>query len=207
MVHWVHTELEDQAMPLPTRRSVLATFAAAVAAPVVLPAGTAVGQTVALASAGDQAEYVRRTLTVGNLSLVTSEVAMEKARYPLLLEFAQLEIAEQQAIAAVLHAAEAEPPVLSEELVARAQALQAVEAGPDFDMAYVEEQIQVHAELLQIQRLLSDETEPSLEAVTARLSQPAVESHLAMLGHIRLHLLDAAEIVPSGAATVEPPAS
>lgn len=192
-------------MSLPTRRSILTAFAAAAALPTVVAAGTAVAQTAPLASTGDQAEYVRRTLMVGKLALLTSEVAMERARNALLLEFAQLEIEEQRAIAAVLHAAKAESPALAEDLAARVQALQGVESGPDFDMAYVDEQIRVHEELLQIQRTLSDESAATLEAVTARLSQPAVESHLAMLNHIRLHLLDAAEIVP-GATSAEAPA-
>jgi len=188
------------------RRAALLSLAAVAATPVVLHAGAAWAQTAPAESTGDQSEYVTQTLAAGTLSLQMSEVAMEKASDPLVQEFAQLEVSEQQAVASVLSATQAEPPALPEDQAARVQALNDMEAGPDFDAAYVEEQIRGHEELLQIQQTLSQETEATIEAVTARLAEPAIMSHLAMLTHIQQHLQDGAEIVEpaDGAAPAEP---
>jgi putative membrane protein len=188
-----------------TRRAALLSFAAAAATSVLIQAGASLAQTAPAESTGEQSDYVMQTLMAGMLSLQMSEVAMEKARDPLVQEFAQLEIGEQQAMASVLSATQTEPPVLSQSQVARVSALSNMDAGPDFDMAYVDEQIVAHEELLQIQRTLSQETEATVEAVTARLAEAAILSHLAMLNHMRLHLLDGAEIVQP--ADAEAPAA
>lgn len=181
-------------MQIHTRRAALLSLAAVAATPVLVHAGAALAQTAPAQSTGEQSDYVMQTLTVGTLSLRMSEVATEKARDPLVQEFAQLEIGEQQAVASVLSATQVEPPTLTEEQMARVQTLRDMEAGPDFDVAYVDEQIRGHEELLQIQRTLSQETEATVEAVTARLAEPAIQSHLAMLNHIREHLMEATEM-------------
>jgi len=173
-------------MTLATRRTALFTFAAAAAAPVLLSArGAAAQQTTA-------AEYVTRTLEVGMLALMSSQAALEKAQDERVREFAMLEIAEQQAVAQVLAWSNTPAPTeLPPERAAMLEQLQMMEAGPGFDMAYVDMQLQGHMELLQIQQTLSGGTEPSVEGITAKLAEQAVTSHIAMLNHMRGEMGDA----------------
>jgi putative membrane protein len=90
----------------------------------------------------------------------------------------------------VLAATEASrtPPELPAEEAAKIEELNGMEAGPEFDAAYVQGQIDGHNRLLEIQTTLSGETVATLEAVTAKLAEQAVTSHLAMLNHIQAQL-------------------
>jgi putative membrane protein len=47
-------------------------------------------------------QHIEDTLTVGSLALATSKVALEKAQHPLVKQFAQFEVAEQETVAEVL---------------------------------------------------------------------------------------------------------
>jgi putative membrane protein len=143
------------------------------------------GQTQATSN-GD-ADYVTQTLTVGTLALRTSEIGAQKAQNAAVKEFATLEVAEQQTIATVLSATEAgkTPPELPPEMQARVDELNTMEAGPEFDMAYVNGQIEGHQQLLEIQQRLSGNTDPTVEVITAKLAEQAVMSHLAFLNHLQ----------------------
>jgi putative membrane protein len=120
----------------------------------------------------------------------TSELAAEKATDPLVEEFALLEVGEQRAIATVLSSTQAgaTPPELPSEDADKVQALADMEAGPDFDAAYIEGQIEGHNRLLEIQKTQSGGSEASVEVVTAKLAEQAIMSHLAMLNHIKEQL-------------------
>jgi putative membrane protein len=120
-------------------------------------------------------------------------------------EFAQLEVSEQQAIASVLAATEAgkTPPEVPQEKAAMVQQLTDMEAGPEFDMAYLDGQISGHQELLAIQQTISGNSEATVEAITARLAEQAVTSHLVMLGHLKEMLAGAGQ---SAGAESETPA-
>jgi predicted outer membrane protein len=177
-------------MPLTSRRNALLALAAVgAAAPALLSVQRASAQT-SPTPGGNQTDYVVQTLTVGTLALRTSEVAAEKATDPMVKEFANLEIGEQQAIASVLSATEAgkTPPELPPEQAAKVEELSGMEAGPEFDAAYIQGQIDGHNQLLEIQKTLSGETVATLEAITAKLAEQAVTSHLAMLNHIQSEL-------------------
>ena len=176
------------------RAALLSLATASIAIPAVLTALPALAQTTP-AQGGDQADYVMQTLTVGTVALRTSEIAAEKATDPMVKEFATLEVAEQQTIASILSATESgkTPPELPAEEQAKIDELNGMEAGPDFDNAYVAGQIEGHQRLLEIQKTISGETEATVEAITARLAEQAVTSHLAMLNHIQENLAGGAE--------------
>lgn len=193
-------------MTLQTRRSALAILAAATAAtPVLLHSQLVLAQTSPAEPASDQSDYVVQTLTVGTVALQTSEIAAQKAQDPMVQEFAQLEVAEQQAVASVLSATEAgkSPPQLPEEQAAKVQELNEMEAGPEFDAAYIDGQIEGHQQLLEIQQTLSGETAATVEAITAKLCEQAVTSHLAMLTHIKAQMGEASTTTEEEA---QPPA-
>jgi putative membrane protein len=180
-------------MTLQTRREALLAFTAAgLAIPVAAVVATTVAQaqTTPEEGGGNYADYVTQTLTVGTVAMQTSEVAAEKAQNEMVKEFANLEVAEQQTIASVLSSTEAgkSPPQLPEAEAAKVQELSDMEAGPEFDAKYIQGQIDGHNQLLEIQRTLSSETVASVEAITARLAEQAVTSHLAMLNHIQMQL-------------------
>ena len=159
-------------------------------AAIPLATGAATAQTTPAEGGGDHADYVQQTLTVGTVALQTSQVAIDKATDPMVKEFAQLEAGEQAAIATVLSSTEAgaTPPELPPEEAEKVQALTDMEAGPEFDAAYVDGQIEGHNKLLEIQQMLSGESEATVEVVTAKLAEQAIMSHLAMLNHIKEQL-------------------
>jgi putative membrane protein len=170
------------------RRNAFIGLGLGVAVPLLTRA--AMAQTTPSEGAGDQSDYVTQTLMTGSVALQTSQVAVEKATDPMVKEFAQLEVGEQTAIATVLSSTEAgaTPPALPPEEAEKVQALTDMEAGPEFDAAYVDGQIEGHNKLLEIQKTLSGETEATVEVVTAKLAEQAVTSHLAMLNHIKAQL-------------------
>lgn len=175
-----------------SRRGALLAFAALSAAPALLVANRAAAQTTPSEGdpSGDQADYVVQTLMVGTVSLQSSQIAAEKATDPMLQEFANLEIGEQTAVASVLASTEAgrAPPELPPEEQTKLDELNGMEAGPEFDEAYLRAQVDGHNRLLEIQQTLSGETEATVEAITARLGEQAIASHLAMLSHIERQL-------------------
>ncbi len=180
-------------MIIASRRSALLALAAAgAAAPILLAVQRAAGQT-APTQEGDQSEYVTQTLAVGSVALQTSQIAAEKATDPMVKEFANLEVGEQQAIASILASTEAgkAPPELPAEDAAKIEELNGMEAGPEFDAAYVQGQVDGHNRLLEIQQTLSGETVATVEAITAKLAEQAVMSHLAMLNHIQAQMGEA----------------
>jgi len=139
------------------------------------------------AASGGLDNYVQQTLLVGTVSMKTSEIAAQKATDPNVKTFATLEVAEQKAIASVLAATPSgqQPPAVPPERQKMIDQLNATEAGQTFDQAYIQAQIEGHNELLAIQQTASGSRDPSVEAITARLAEQAVASHIAMLNLIQ----------------------
>jgi predicted outer membrane protein len=146
------------------------------------------------ATDGGSTDYTSRALMIGMVALETSKVAADKAEDAMVKEFAQLEIGEQTAIATVLSATEAGKglPALSDADNAKIQELTDMQAGPDFDKAYVDAQIEGHNKLLEVQKMLSGESTPTVEVITAKLAEQAVTSHIVMLNHIKEQMSDTA---------------
>ncbi|HZY68981.1 MAG TPA: DUF4142 domain-containing protein [Devosia sp.] len=174
-----------------TRRNALIGLALASSVPLALASTRAFAQDSGTpAQAGGNADYVTQTLTVGTLALQSSQVAAEKASNEMVREFANLEVAEQTAVAQVLSSTEAgkTPPELPAEDAEKLTALQDTEAGATFDQAYIQMQIEGHQRLLEIQQSISGGNEPTVEVITAKLAEQAITSHLAMLNHINAQL-------------------
>lgn len=172
-------------MELDRRSALLGLAAAGAVLPLVVTQAAA--QTRPASSVAGPDNYVQQTLLLGTVAMKTSEIALEKASDPNVRKFAELEIAEQKTSASVLAATPSgtTPPELPPERQEKIDALSGMEAGPDFDQAYVQAQIEGHNELLQTQQMHSGEREATVEAVTARLAEQAVASRLVMLNLIQ----------------------
>lgn len=122
-------------------------------------------------------------LTLGTYSKLTSELALERATTEAVRTFAELEVAEQTAVAAAFGAADA-PPIVTEAQSAMLEELRAVEdAG--FEMGYVDGQIAAHEEGLGIASAYSESGTDPMAQGAAMVLVPAIESHLVMLRGIR----------------------
>jgi len=174
----------DTQMQLDRRGALFGLAAAGAAIPLMITQAKAQTQT---AAGGGSDNYVLQTLTVGTLALRTSEIALQKATDPNVRKFAELEAAEQKAVASVLAATPAgqKPPELGPEQQKKIDDLNGTQQGPDFDQAYLQGQIEGHNQLLQIQQTKSGEREPTVEAITARLAEQGISSHLVMLNLIQ----------------------
>ena len=159
------------------RRTALLALGAVATIPMVARAPLALAQT------GD--EYVRLTLEGGKFLLDTSKMALEKTSSDTIREFAQLEIGEQEAVAAVLRSTGVEPPAeldgTEAETVARLMEL----SGEEFDAAYLDAQVTGHEEALSIQGEMAAMTEIDVPVATAKLATESIKTHLAMLEMIR----------------------
>ena len=171
------TRCKDMAMNALSRRSALLGAASiTLAAPLVASAAFA---------QSDPDRYVALTLEGGLFAKKSSELALEKSSNELVTGFANLEIAEQKAVAEVLAAAGGTPPadVDGEEKVLM-EKLMGLD-GAAFDMAYIDGQIAGHEELLAIQQPMSGMSEITIPVATAKLAEEAIKTHIAMLKGIK----------------------
>ena len=164
-----------------TRRGALALAAGGALAPLLV-------SRPAFAQAAPE-EYMRLMLEAGAFTKGAAEIALEKAENEMARQFAELEIAEIDAVVAVLTGAGAPPPPSADELDgAEAEMiaqLRDAEAGPDFDRLFVEAEITGHEEGLAIQQPLSGETEITVPVASAKLAEESIKSHIAMLRAIQ----------------------
>jgi putative membrane protein len=154
-----------------------------------------------------EATHAKRTMATGALSLLSSRIALEKAKDDDLKEFARFEVAEQEGIAAVLKSmssdadataatgsASAKPAVPSDrELEASldpagkemVEKLRAAKAGASFDRMYLTGQMQGHQQLLQIQEDYLKAGRALDHRNVAILSSGQIREHIALLKDIR----------------------
>ncbi|WP_237477645.1 DUF4142 domain-containing protein [Lichenibacterium dinghuense] len=187
------------------RRTLLAGLAAG-AAGATLAAGSALAQSAAPAPTLSDAvkAHIRDTMTAGAQSLAISRIAQAKLRHPMGRQFADFEAAEQDGVADVLKArmtpggkpsGTITPPTDAEveaDLDADGRAAAAkfrdMAAGPEFEKAYVQAEVEGHKKLLDIQdaylKVADDETETDI----AKLIKGRVQEHLVILGDIQKHL-------------------
>ena len=189
-----------------TRRAGLAALAGAVAAPVLAatlaraqdmgrqdPAVVVPGQPRRPGMTGGQmdGDYATQTLMLGTLSLEASKLAQQKAQNQDVKKFAELEAAEQKTVADVLKANGA-PAMTAADLPAdmkqKMQQMQQMD-GKQFDSAYVQDQMQVHQQLLDLQQQKKGEplTEPT--SVLAHLGIDAIKSHMTLLEMIQQKMM------------------
>jgi putative membrane protein len=130
-------------------------------------------------------EYVTQTLTVGALALQTSQIAVDKAESPLVKEFAQLEIGEQQAIATVLSATGPNRRPCRKNTLPRFRSWLIWNRVRTSTPPMWTNRLRGTSSCWRLRQTLSGETTATVEAITARLAEQSVMSHLTMLQHMK----------------------
>jgi putative membrane protein len=122
----------------------------------------------------------------GDFATATSQLAAQKATNRSVKTFAELEIAEQ---AAVAEAFGSEPGAagLTEEKAAMVAQLEAAE-GAEFDMMYIEGQIAGHQELLEIHQAYARNGDDPMARGASIVGVTGIQTHLVMLQSIRASL-------------------
>ena len=160
------------------RRSLIGGSAAALA---LLPvAGAAFAQSGSV----DQAKLP--ALMGGDFATATSELAVSKASSDTVTMFAQLEIAEQAAVAQAFGSTPGAAG-LSEEHAAMLAQLQELD-GAEFDQMYIEGQITGHEQLLEIHQEYADEGDDPMARGASMVGVTGIQTHLVMLRSIQASL-------------------
>lgn len=161
------------------RRNLMTAFAGG-AALTLLP-GAAFAQMAAAPSATDEAKLP--ALMGGDYSTATSRLARRMAANPAVREFADLEIAEQAAVARAF-GAEPGSAGLRPEHAAIVERLEGT-SGAEFDMMYVDGQIAGHRELLRIhQRYARSGSDPMARGASL-VGVTGIETHLFLLENLK----------------------
>ena len=161
------------------RRSLIASGAATLA---VLPlVGMAQAQSEA---AVDEAKLP--ALMGGDFATASSQLALDKASNASVRSFAELEIAEQAAVATAF-GSEPGAAGLSEDHQALLAQLDAAE-GAEFDALYIDGQITGHTELLAIHQTYAENGEDPVARGASIVGVTGIQSHLVMLEAIRSSL-------------------
>ena len=162
----------------PSRRVALLSLGTAAVALPLLGANKA-------SAATTQSHYIERTAKVGMFSLKSSELAQKKATNEHLKTFAGLEVGEQTAIAEILHSTDVKLPKMLEgkeaEMMKKLESL----SGKEFDTAYLQDQINGHEELLEIQKPEAAMTKITVPVATAKVAEQTIKTHLVMLNDIK----------------------
>jgi putative membrane protein len=171
------------------RRNALMALSGAMATPllVTLP-GLATAQSAKLPTL-DHSQYEAETLMFGGLSKQASQLAVERSRNPKIKEFAEFEIDEQTTMAQVLtDKANPEPVPIDPEHAEILKRLQGV-SDTDFDRAYVQEELTVHAELLTAQQsFLNNRPSDDDYRHIAMLARTVIQMHVTMLHDLQAAL-------------------
>ncbi len=190
------------------RRAVLVALAAATA-------NSSFAQTQLGPSPGGDArpdeQYLKEGSAIGALSLALSRIAQEKAQTDDLKEFAQLEAAEQEALADVLKSLQnpgliegtIKPPSeaeveqhLDQRGREKLEKMRAAPAGTEFDREYLAAQATGHLELLRIQETYLNSGRNNHDFINvAKLARSMIKEHLQLLADIE------SEIESGGATT------
>ncbi|MGO9419300.1 DUF4142 domain-containing protein [Roseiarcus sp.] len=192
------------------RRLILTSIASFAAAPVFLQQALAQNATApapapAPAPAGAEAPqlsaarqtHIKDTVTVGSLSLMLSRIARAKVNTPMLKQFTEFEIAEQETVASILKAIQnGEAPSggvpspsdtevmqnLDQAGQSAVEKLRQMNAGLAFDREYLRAEIDGHNRLLEIQQAYLRAPDDLDETNVAKLAQGMIKEHLALLG-------------------------
>jgi putative membrane protein len=152
-------------------------------------------------SAGTDAQqkHVRDTMAYGSLSLLLSRMAKPKVSHPLLKQFVDFEIAEQETVGGILKAilTNAAPSGdtpspsdadlmrnLDEAGKASVEKLRALKAGFEFDRDYIRYETEGHRKLLDIQEVYLKSPDNLDETNVAKLARGMIKEHLTLLAEI-----------------------
>ena len=135
-------------------------------------------------------------MAVGSLSLLLSRIALPKADNPLLKQFVEFEIAEQETVADVFKAIQTNgastgsiPAPTDAELMqnldkaskAAVEKLRALGAGSEFDHDYIQYEVEGHRKLLDIQEVYLKVHDNLDETNVAKLARGMIKEHLTLL--------------------------
>jgi len=120
----------------------------------------------------------------GKFAIQTSRLALERSRNAAVRRFAELEIAEQTAIAVSLGSRPGTTP-LRPDHAAMVQQLASL-SGSRFDAMYVRGQVLGHEELLTINTsFLQSGGGVAVSTAVANVAVPSIQTHLVLLGGLR----------------------
>jgi putative membrane protein len=180
------------------RRFLLASIA-------TLSAGQAFAQKLSSTAAAPNAmtdadqKHIKETMAYGSLSLLLSRMAKAKVTHPLLKQFVDFEIAEQETVGDVLKAIQTNaapsgsiPSPSDAELMqnlddagkASVEKLRALKAGSDFDRDYIRYEIEGHRKLLDIQEVYLKSPDNLDQTNVAKLARGMIKEHLVLLAEI-----------------------
>jgi putative membrane protein len=156
-----------------------------------MPAGTAAAGQMGQA----EMQHMQKTMQLGMVALETSRVAMQKVRNEDLKKFANFEVQEQTTLSEVLRsmmepsgtaATASQQGQMNMQMDASArdmvQKLQNMQAGAEFDRAYLQGQIEGHRNLLQVQEQYLQSNSRNREHVNvAKMARGHIREHIAML--------------------------
>jgi putative membrane protein len=124
-----------------------------------------------------------KALMGGDLATATSELAASKAKNRMVKTFTELEIAEQVAVAKAF-GSKPGAAGLSEKHSAIVKKLQAAE-GAEFDLMYINGQIDGHEELLAIHKTYASSGDDPMARGASIVGATGIQSHLVMLKGIK----------------------
>jgi putative membrane protein len=144
-------------------------------------------------------KHIRDTMAYGSLSLLLSRMAKSKVTHPLLKQFVDFEIAEQETVGGILKAIQTnagpsgETPSPSDaDLMqnlddagkASVEKLRALKAGSEFDRDYIRYEIEGHRKLLDIQEVYLKSPDNLDQANVAKLARGMIKEHLVLLTEV-----------------------
>ncbi len=106
-------------------------------------------------------EFAMAVMSRAELSLVTSQIAVDRATKPVAKEFATFELTEAIAVTSVLKELGTPVPTMTAKAKATLEQIKTAAAGPDFDKAYISAQLQNHIELRDLTQAYLSHTTPS----------------------------------------------
>ena len=146
-----------------------------------------------------QQKHFRDTTAYGSLSLLLSRMAKSKVTHPLLKQFVDFEIAEQETVGGILKAIQtnaapsgATPSPSDADLMqnlddagkASVEKLRALKAGSEFDRDYIRYEIEGHRKLLDIQEVYLKSPDNLDQANVAKLARGMIKEHLVLLTEV-----------------------
>ena len=130
----------------------------------------------AMTSPTTGSEWAMGIAAPGQLSMLTSQIALNKTKNPDIRDFAKFEVAEQQTVATIISEMGLTKPPVSPADQAVLDKLNAAQAGMEFDRAYLQAQIDGHT-------MLNTVTDAYLANSKAATETEIPSRHLAMLAN------------------------
>jgi putative membrane protein len=146
--------------------------------------GLVFAQSSKMGTMGDEEKkHILETLQVGTMSLEASRLAVERAKEPMVKQFANFEVSEQETIGEILKPLAAGDPPLDPRQPVLMKKLES--SGGNFEHDYVEAEIEGHNRLLQIQEAYLSVGRDQAQLNVAKLARGMIKEHLTLLAAIQ----------------------